>query len=116
MPHPQTTSELAVHIAVAAVVTEGRVLLVHRHPSRENYPDCWDLPGGHVEPGESSEAAVRRELLEELGVTVLDVQPIPLPRSNSAILQSAYLVSSWTGTPRDLPQTGRRPAPTAACA
>nr|WP_231918584.1 NUDIX domain-containing protein [Microlunatus sagamiharensis] len=35
-------------------------MLGHRHPARRWYPDCWDLFGGHVEPGESPEQAARR--------------------------------------------------------
>ena len=54
-------------IAVAALVRDGLVLLVHRHPLRQWYPDCWDLVGGHVEPGESPREAVIRECFEELG-------------------------------------------------
>ena len=44
-------------IAVAALVLDGQVLLVHRHPSREWCPDCWDLVGGHIETSESSHEA-----------------------------------------------------------
>ena len=44
----------------------ARVLLIHRHGSRAQ----WELPGGKVEEGESSECAARRELCEELGIWV----------------------------------------------
>jgi 8-oxo-dGTP diphosphatase len=49
---------------------EGRVLLGHRRPGRPYFPDCWDLPGGHVAAGERPQAALARELREELGVEV----------------------------------------------
>ena len=65
-------------IAVAALVRDGLVLLVHRHPLRQWYPDCWDLVGGHVEPGESPREAVIRECFEELGVQAHDPVPIPM--------------------------------------
>ena len=54
---------------VAAILRRGdQVLLCHRHPDREWYPNVWDVPGGHVEPDETLEAALQRELREELGV------------------------------------------------
>jgi 8-oxo-dGTP pyrophosphatase MutT (NUDIX family) len=73
--------------------------MVHRHPLRRWYPDCWDLVGGHVEPGERPEEAVRRECLEEVGVRVRDVVPIPMTISDPSIDMSAYLVTSWEGEP-----------------
>ena len=55
-------------VVVAALVREGRVLLVHRSPNRRAYPGVWDLPGGHIETGESELTALTREMREELGV------------------------------------------------
>jgi mutator protein MutT len=52
------------------ILIEHRVLLGHRDPSRAYYPDCWDVPGGHIEPGESEQDALQRELREELGINV----------------------------------------------
>lgn len=57
------------HIVVTGLLRRaGRVLLVHRSLSRRWYPDAWDLPGGHVEPGETPRRALERELAEELGI------------------------------------------------
>jgi 8-oxo-dGTP diphosphatase len=47
-----------------------RILLCHRCPDRAWYLDVWDLPGGHVESGETLPSAVARELREELGVVI----------------------------------------------
>jgi farnesyl-diphosphate farnesyltransferase len=59
------------HVAVAGVLSDGdRVLLCHRRPDRSFYPGVWDLPGGHVEPGEDPRDALVRELREELDITV----------------------------------------------
>jgi len=88
-----------VPIAVAALVRDGLVLLVHRHPLRPWYPDCWDLVGGHVETGESPHEAVIRECFEELGVLVHDPQPIPMTFNDPTLDVHAFLVTSWDGEP-----------------
>jgi len=54
----------------AIIVANRRVLLGYRHPAREYYPACWDVPGGHVEAGEHAHAALQRELREEIGIEV----------------------------------------------
>ncbi|MEW9553467.1 NUDIX hydrolase [Nonomuraea sp. NPDC050783] len=60
---------------VGAIILDpsGRILLIKRgHPPGEG---LWSIPGGRLEPGESDEAALRREVLEETG---LRVEPGPL--------------------------------------
>jgi 8-oxo-dGTP diphosphatase len=86
-------------IALAAFVRDGLLLLVHRNPARRWYPDCWDLVGGHVDPGESAHDAVRRECLEELGVHVQDAVPIPMTISDPNLAVHAFLVTRWDGEP-----------------
>ena len=86
-------------IATAALVRDGYVLMVHRHPLRRWYPDCWDLAGGHVEPGELPHQAVVRECLEELGVHVHDPRPIPMTISDPSLDMHAFLVTRWDGEP-----------------
>ena len=88
-----------VPIAVAALVRDGLVLMVHRCPVREWYPDCWDLVGGHVETGESPREAVIRECFEELGVRVHDPLPIPMTSNDFTLELHAYLVTRWDGEP-----------------
>jgi ADP-ribose pyrophosphatase YjhB (NUDIX family) len=53
----------------AGVWHEGRVLLVQR--AKSPMDGLWTFPGGHVEPGEPAELAVRREVLEETGIEVV---------------------------------------------
>ena len=88
-----------IQIAVAALVRDGQVLLVQRHPSRPAYPDCWDLVGGHVESGELPREAVSRECLEELGVHVHDPLPVPMTVSDPTLDIHAFLVTRWEGEP-----------------
>ena len=59
--------------AAGAVIVRGpRVLLVRR--ARAPYAGMWDLPGGFLEADETAEAAVTRELREELGVTATSLR------------------------------------------
>jgi len=46
---------------------DGRVFVQRRSPHRRLFPNCWDVVGGHLEPGETSEEAMRREVREETG-------------------------------------------------
>ncbi len=88
-----------VAIATAALIREGRILMAHRHPQRRWYPDCWDLVGGHIEPGESPEQAVIRECGEELGIRIFDPQPIQMAFTDPGIEMHAFVVEHWEGEP-----------------
>ncbi|WP_298805533.1 NUDIX domain-containing protein [uncultured Pseudokineococcus sp.] len=86
------------HVVVTAALRRGgRVLLAHRSPGRDFYPDAWDLPGGHVEPGEAPRAALARELAEELGV-VADVVGEPVARLVADdLVMDVWVVDAWRG-------------------
>ena len=58
----------AVVVVVAAVVEDTNRFLVTRRQPGVHLAGMWEFPGGKVDPGEAHEAALRRELLEELGV------------------------------------------------
>lgn len=64
-------------LVVAAVIRggDGRVLLARRPPG-SHLEGLWEFPGGRVEDGETAEAALARELDEELGVTVSIAEPL----------------------------------------
>jgi len=55
---------------------EDRVLLCRMPPDRGVFPNEWGLPGGGVEPGERIDEALRREVMEELGVVITDLLPL----------------------------------------
>ncbi|RUV28212.1 NUDIX domain-containing protein, partial [Mesorhizobium sp. M1A.T.Ca.IN.004.03.1.1] len=55
-------------IAMGALIQNGTVLLARRSSRRKVHRDRWSLPGGHIEDGEDAETALRRELMEEIGV------------------------------------------------
>ena len=60
--------------AVALIDADGRVLLAQR-PEGKAMAGLWEFPGGKVEPGETPEAALIRELKEELGIDVTEELP-----------------------------------------
>jgi 8-oxo-dGTP diphosphatase len=86
---------------VTAFLRDGnRVLLCHRSPQRRWYPDVWDLPGGHVEPGEVPGAALARELREELGIDVAEPAGPPILQIHAdAFDMQVWLIESWAGDP-----------------
>jgi 8-oxo-dGTP diphosphatase len=68
---------MAVRVVAAWVEREGRVLLAQRPPGK-HLAGTWEFPGGKCEPEESDADALVRELAEELGVRVTNVEANPL--------------------------------------
>jgi 8-oxo-dGTP diphosphatase len=105
MPAEGATSPAAppVHV-VAAVLRDrrGRILLARRTAGRD-LAGAWEFPGGKVEPGESPEAALAREIDEELGIRIGASQPlicVPQAYAHKRIVLDVREVASYTGTPR----------------
>jgi 8-oxo-dGTP diphosphatase len=67
-------TELPLLVTAAVIQEEGKVLITRR-PDDKRHPGYWEFPGGKVNPGESPEDALCREMIEELGVGV-DVEGI----------------------------------------
>ena len=62
---------------VAAIIERGGRVLLAQRPGHKHLPFKWEFPGGKVEPGESPEAAVIREIREELGCEIGVVAGLP---------------------------------------
>jgi 8-oxo-dGTP diphosphatase len=89
-------------VAVALVDPDGRVLLAQR-PAGKTMPGLWEFPGGKVLPGEAPEAALIRELEEELGIDVTEACLAPLTFASHRyerfhLLMPLYICRRWNGT------------------
>ena len=62
-------------VAVGVLLQPGGAFLLTSRPPGKVYAGYWEFPGGKVEPGESVEQALRRELAEELGIAIGAVHP-----------------------------------------
>ena len=57
-------------LVAAAVIRDGKRVLIAKRSAEGAFPSMWEFPGGKIEAGESPEEALARELLEELGIQV----------------------------------------------
>lgn len=91
-------------VACALVDTDRRVLIAQR-PEGKHMAGMWEFPGGKVDPGETPEAALIRELREELDVETKQACLAPLSFASHSyehmhLLMPLYVCRRWQGTPR----------------
>lgn len=96
-----TVRPLLIVTAAAMIDADGRVL-VQRRPPGKSMAGLWEFPGGKVEPHETPEAALVRELGEELGITVTHDCLAPAafasePLGDRHLLLLLYVLRKWTG-------------------
>lgn len=89
-----------VQVAVGVLVRpDGRFLLTSR-PAGKAYAGYWEFPGGKIEPGETVHEALRRELQEEIGITIGDSHPWKIERvdyPHALVRLHFHKVFEWTG-------------------
>lgn len=105
LPDP-TASRVLVVAAAALIDADTRVLLARR-PEGKALAGLWEFPGGKVQGGETPEAALIRELKEELGIDVSAACLAPFTFASHAypdfhLLMPLYLCRRWHGRPKGL--------------
>lgn len=98
-----TEKRLLLVAAVALVDIDGRVLIAQR-PAGKPMAGLWEFPGGKIHAGETPEAALVRELKEELDLDVAESCLGPFAFASHAypefhLLMPLYLCRKWNGTP-----------------
>jgi len=89
--------------AVALLDTDNRVLLAQR-PEGKSMAGLWEFPGGKVDPGETPEAALIRELNEELGIDTVESCLAPIGFASHGyddfhLLMPLFVCRKWQGEP-----------------
>jgi mutator protein MutT len=89
-------------IVLAAFIGDGHVLMVRRAAHKRQFPEHWDLVGGHIETGETSDSALVREAQEEIGLTPIKFRYLEaLSEAPTAhgreIKYHVYAVTKWSG-------------------
>ncbi len=94
--------KLLIVVACALIDADRRVLIAQR-PEGKQLAGLWEFPGGKLDPGERPEAALIRELKEELGIDVKEPCLAPLSFASYAypefhLLMPLYICRRWEGT------------------
>jgi 8-oxo-dGTP diphosphatase len=103
---PAGPVKLVTVVAVAMVDEDHRVLLAQR-PAHKEHGGLWEFPGGKINAGETPEAALIRELREELGIDVPARCLAPLTFASHSyetyhLLMPLYICRNWEGEPEPL--------------
>jgi 8-oxo-dGTP diphosphatase len=89
-----------VEVAVGVLVRSDGAFLLTSRPAGKAYAGYWEFPGGKLEAGESVEQALRRELQEEIGITIAAVEPwkVELVDYPHALVRLHFCkVRDWSG-------------------
>lgn len=87
-------------VAVAVIIDEQQRLLITQRSARKSHGGFWEFPGGKLEEGEEPQQALQREILEEVGLEVLDshyLQEITHCYDGKPVTLLLFLVTRFSG-------------------
>jgi len=94
-----------VHVAVAAIVNKNNEVLISQRSVASHQGGLWEFPGGKLEPGETVQQALKREIKEELGLRLESFRPLIKVihhYTEQSVLLDVWKVGSYSGIPEGL--------------
>lgn len=94
-----------IDVAVGILMKPNGDVLLAERPAGKPYPGYWEFPGGKVEPGESILEALKREFVEELGMSILAAEPwcgVEYVYPHAHVRLHFYISRHWEGEPQSL--------------
>tara|TARA_R110002050_G_scaffold9504_1_gene32874 strand:+ start:15590 stop:15964 length:375 start_codon:yes stop_codon:yes gene_type:complete len=96
-------------VAIATIVNADNEVLLALRQGHQHLANLWEFPGGKVEAGETAYDALKREILEELAITVITAKPLLTvfhDYDDRSVLLDVWHVDTFSGTPNG--QEGQR--------
>lgn len=106
-PPPDMPNKKILMVVAAALVNKRKQILIGQRPIGKDMEGLWEFPGGKIEPGETPEFALMRELREELGI---ETRPCGMMAAGFTshsyrdfhLLMPLFIVRVWSGEPHPL--------------
>ncbi len=109
MKEKEVDSGLIIRVAVAVIINQNEEILIAKRSKDQHQGDKWEFPGGKVKENETSEEALHREILEELGIEVKSSSEMisitheyieEEPKHNKTVILDVFDVRKWRGEPQ----------------
>ena len=89
-----------IHVAVAVIINQQNQVLIAKRAAHQHQGNKWEFPGGKVEKGETSKEALKREILEEVGIVIKSADfmfEISHTYADKSVLLDIYKIEGWSG-------------------
>lgn len=91
-----------IDVAVGILMKENGDVLMAQRPAGKPYEGYWEFPGGKIEAGETCEEALKREFMEELGITIQTAEPwcgVEYIYPHAHVRLHFFISKKWKGEP-----------------
>ncbi len=102
---------MIIRVAVAVIINQNKEILIAKRSKEQHQGNKWEFPGGKVEADETSEEALHREILEELGIEIQSSAELlsitheyieEQPENNKTVILDVFDVRQWKGEPKGI--------------